>query len=108
MVTEVPEVLPKAPLSPTFSSTLLTNVPSGTLFMGSTFPTEIEAFCPQYTNCPWYYPSTAIKYSVYFANLYGFLNSVLESGAPLPVSWTISLTTPLMYPSLSAKSKTLY
>lgn len=52
MVTEVPEVLPKAPLSPTFSSTLLTKVPSGTLFMGSTFPTEIEAFCPQYMNCP--------------------------------------------------------
>ena len=64
IVAYVPDALEKAPLSPTFSSTLQTTVPSGILLIGRTFPTAISAFKPQYTYCPEYYPSAAMKYSL--------------------------------------------
>ena len=48
----VPEARAKRPRSEDFSSHMLTTVPSGILFRGSTLPIVSCAFEPQYTNCP--------------------------------------------------------
>merc|ERR1711962_1921158 len=41
--------------------------------------------------------STAMNVSLRFLNLYGSLNSTMAKGAPLPGSWMMSFTTPLMW-----------
>jgi hypothetical protein len=75
-------------------STLHTNVPSGILLIGNTFPVESEAFFPQNKYWPLYIPSAAIKFSYYYLYLYGSLKETFATGAPRPESCVISLTTP--------------
>merc|ERR1719481_1692537 len=104
MTAELPEALASLPRSPTFISIEQQAVPSGIFPIGSTLPMWRVALLPQYTDCPVVVPSAATKVWVFLRYLYGSLNATRISGAPLPGSWMMSLTTPLINPCLSAKS----